>query len=139
LSLEEKPQRPKSSYAVTGLYFYDRHVTDLAAELTPSARGEHEITDLNLAYLSRGQLHMELLSPGSVWMDTGTHDSLHDASSFVRTTERRLGRKIAAPEEIAWREGWIDEAALRELARPLEKSDYGAYLLALLQDAAPSA
>jgi glucose-1-phosphate thymidylyltransferase len=133
LSIEEKPAEPRSNYAVTGLYFYDRHVADLARELRPSARGEYEITDLNLAYLRRGQLHMELMSRGSAWLDTGTHDSLHEASSFIQTIEKRQGLKIAAPEEIAWRKGWISSAALEELAEPLRKSGYGEYLVALLR------
>jgi glucose-1-phosphate thymidylyltransferase len=117
---------------VTGLYFYDREVSDLAARLRPSARGEYEITDLNLAYLERGRLHMEVMGRGSAWLDTGTHDSLHEASSFIQTIEKRQGLKIAAPEEIAWRKGWIDDSDLRRLAEPLRKSGYGDYLLRLV-------
>jgi glucose-1-phosphate thymidylyltransferase len=132
VGIEEKPASPKSHYAVTGLYFYDREVSDLAARLRPSARGEYEITDLNLAYLERGRLHMEVMGRGSAWLDTGTHDSLHEASSFIQTIEKRQGLKIAAPEEIAWRKGWIDDSDLRRLAEPLRKSGYGDYLLRLV-------
>ena len=133
LSIEEKPVEPKSQYAVTGLYFYDAEVTRIAAELRPSARGEYEITDVNVEYLRRGALRMEVISRGSAWLDTGTHDSLHDASSFVQTIEKRQGLKIASPEEIAWRLGFIDDAALERLAAPLGKSGYGAYLRGLLR------
>ncbi len=134
LSIEEKPRIPRSQYAVTGLYFYDHQVSDLASALKPSARGEYEITDLNLAYLERGQLEMELMSRGSAWLDTGTHDSLHEASSFIQTIEKRQGLKIAAPEEIAWRMGWIDGSQLAALAEPLRKSGYGSYLEGLLNE-----
>jgi glucose-1-phosphate thymidylyltransferase len=137
LSIEEKPREPKSNYAVTGLYFYDERVPELAAALRPSARGEYEITDLNMEYLRRGELRMELMSRGSAWLDTGTHDSLHEASSFIQTIEKRQGLKIAAPEEIAWRMGWIDDAELRALATPLLKSGYGEYLLHVLRDRRP--
>jgi glucose-1-phosphate thymidylyltransferase len=134
LGIEEKPATPKSNYAVTGLYFYDGQACDIARELRPSARGEYEITDLNVEYLRRGQLRLELLRRGSVWLDTGTHDSLHEASSFIRTIETRQGLKIAAPEEIAWRMGFIDDGQLAALAAPFEKSGYGAYLKALLDE-----
>jgi len=133
IGIEEKPLHPKSNYAVTGLYFYDRTVVELAHALRPSKRGEFEITDLNLAYLERGSLHMELMSRGSAWLDTGTHDSLHEASSFIQTIEKRQGLKNAAPEEIAWRSGWITGEELEALAAPLCKSGYGEYLIGLLR------
>jgi glucose-1-phosphate thymidylyltransferase len=134
LSIEEKPARPKSNYAVTGLYFYDEQAPDIAASLQPSARGEYEITDLNLAYLEVGTLRLELLSRGVAWFDTGTHDSLHEASSFVQTIEKRQGLKIASPEEIAWRLGYIDDAQVEQLAAALGKSGYGLYLRGMLRE-----
>jgi glucose-1-phosphate thymidylyltransferase len=130
--IEEKPERPRSNYAVTGLYFYDNRVVDIAAGLGKSARGEYEITDVNLAYLRDGDLSMELLGRGFAWLDTGTHASLHEAGAFIETLEARQGLKVAVPEEIAFRMGWIDEDGLRRLADPLRKSGYGEYLLQLL-------
>ena len=137
LSIEEKPIEPKSNFAVTGLYFYDNQVVDIAAELKPSARGEYEITDVNVQYLRRGQLRMEIMSRGTAWLDTGTHDSLHDASTFIQTIETRQGLKIASPEEIAWRLGYISDDDLAALARRLGKSSYGGYLLELLTSGQP--
>jgi glucose-1-phosphate thymidylyltransferase len=131
ISLEEKPKSPKSRYAVTGLYFYDNEVVNLAASLKPSARGELEITDLNRLYLEAGSLHVQVMSRGMTWLDTGTHDSLLDAGLFVQTIERRQGLRIACPEEIAYRFGYITAGQLEELAQPVRKSGYGQYLLAL--------
>jgi glucose-1-phosphate thymidylyltransferase len=133
VSIEEKPVRPKSPYAVTGLYFYDNDVLEIARELRPSGRGELEITDVNLAYLRRGDLRMQVLGRGVTWLDTGTHESLHDASSFVATIEKRQGLKISCPEEIAFRKGWIDHDTLRAAAARLGKSSYGEYLVALAE------
>ncbi|WP_419825835.1 glucose-1-phosphate thymidylyltransferase RfbA [Sphingomonas sp.] len=133
-TIEEKPERPRSHYAVTGLYFYDGRAVELARGLTPSARGELEITDLNRRYLQEGALHVEIMGRGYAWLDTGTHASLIDAAHFVRTTEERQGLKICCPEEIAWRMGFIDDAQLEALAAPLRKSGYGDYLLRVLDD-----
>ncbi len=133
-TIEEKPDRPKSHYAVTGLYFYDADVVDIARHLAPSARGELEITDVNLAYLQRGDLHVELLGRGTAWLDTGTHESLHQASAFIQTIQERQGLKISCVEEIAFRKGWIDADALRALAEPMRKNAYGDYLWRLAED-----
>jgi glucose-1-phosphate thymidylyltransferase len=135
VSLEEKPRQPKSRFAVTGLYFYDDQVVDLTRTLKPSARGELEITDLNRLYLERNQLHAELMGRGMAWLDTGTHDSLLEAASFIQTIEKRQGLKVACPEEIAFRAGYIDAAQLERLAAALANSGYGAYLTSLLQSA----
>ncbi len=132
LRIEEKPASPKSNYAVTGLYFYDNRVIDLARQIRPSARNELEITDLNQAYLELGALNVEIMGRGHAWLDTGTHDSLLEASQFIATLERRQGLKVACPEEIAFRKRWIDAAQLEALARPLIKSGYGQYLMNLL-------
>ncbi|WAB99424.1 glucose-1-phosphate thymidylyltransferase RfbA [Pseudomonas putida] len=134
LSLEEKPKVPKSSYAVTGLYFYDNQVVDLARGLKPSARGELEITDLNNLYLQQGQLQVEIMGRGYAWLDTGTHDSLLDASQYIATMERRQGLKVACPEEICYRAGWINAEQLERLAQPLLKNGYGQYLKNLLKE-----
>ena len=134
LSLEEKPARPKSRYAVTGLYFYDNRVLDVARELKPSARGELEITDVNRAYLEWNELACEVLGRGMAWLDTGTHESLLEASQYIETIERRQGLKIACPEEIAYRLGYIDAAALERLGQALAKNGYGQYLLEILRD-----
>ncbi|MEP9382526.1 glucose-1-phosphate thymidylyltransferase RfbA [Nocardioides cheoyonin] len=133
VSLEEKPEKPRSPYAVPGLYFYDGSVVGLARTLTPSARGELEITDLNRLYLEAGRLHVEVLPRGSAWLDTGTFSDLNDASDYVRAIENRQGFKIGAPEEVAWRMGWLTDDQLAELAQPLLKSGYGRYLLDLLR------
>ena len=132
IDIEEKPAQPKSSYAVTGLYFYDNDVLDIAASIQPSARGEYEITDVNNAYLKRGDMFVEIMGRGYAWLDTGTHASMLQASQFVQVIEDRQGMKIACPEEIAWRSGWIDDAQLERLAAPLKKSGYGDYLARLL-------
>ena len=134
LSLEEKPKKPRSNYAVTGLYFYDNQVVDLARTLKPSARGELEITDLNNLYLQQAQLHVEIMGRGYAWLDTGTHDSLLDASQYIATMERRQGLKVACPEEICFRAGWIDAEQLERLAQPLLKNGYGQYLRNLLRE-----
>ncbi|MDE1554893.1 MULTISPECIES: glucose-1-phosphate thymidylyltransferase RfbA [Comamonas] len=133
LSLEEKPKVPKSNYAVTGLYFYDAQVVELAKSLKPSARGELEITDLNTLYLQQGQLNVQLMGRGYAWLDTGTHDSLLEAGQFIATLEQRQGLKVACPEEIAFRSGWIDAAQLEQLAQPLLKNGYGKYLVQCLK------
>jgi glucose-1-phosphate thymidylyltransferase len=132
-SVEEKPEEPKSNYAVTGLYFYDNDVVELAKAVKPSHRGELEITDLNMLYLQQGNLNIELLGQGIAWLDTGTHDSLMDAAHFIQLMEKRQGLKIASPEEISWRHGYISDAQLEAIATPLIKSGYGAYLLNLLK------
>jgi glucose-1-phosphate thymidylyltransferase len=134
ISIEEKPRQPRSRYAVTGLYFYDEQVVDIAATMKPSARGELEITDVNRVYLERGQLTVHTMGRGDAWLDTGTHDSLLEASQFIQTLEKRQGLRICCPEEIAWRSGWIDSAQLERLAAPLAKSGYGEYLLRLVHE-----
>jgi glucose-1-phosphate thymidylyltransferase len=133
LSIEEKPEKPRSHYAVPGLYFYDNDVVEMARGLRPSPRGELEISDINRLYLEQGRLQVEVLERGTAWLDTGTFDSLADAAAFIRTVEHRQGLKIGAPEEVAWRQGWLGDDELRALAEPLRKSGYGDYLLSLLE------
>ena len=134
IGIEEKPAMPRSNYAVTGLYFYDQQVCEIAASITPSARGELEITDVNRRYLELGQLNVEILGRGTAWLDTGSHESLLQAGQFIETIEQRQGLKVACPEEIAWRLGWIDDAQVERLAAPLLKTGYGRYLRAMLTE-----
>jgi glucose-1-phosphate thymidylyltransferase len=134
ISIEEKPARPKSNYAVTGLYFYDNEVCDIAANVPPSARGEFEITDVNRVYMEQGRLNVELLGRGMAWLDTGTHDSLLDASQFIATIEKRQGLKVACPEEIAYRKGYITATQLEALAQPMKNNGYGRYILSILNN-----
>jgi glucose-1-phosphate thymidylyltransferase len=133
LSLEEKPEKPRSNYAVPGLYFYDNDVVHIARDLEPSARGEYEITDINRVYLERGDLHVHVLARGTAWLDTGTFESLNDASNFIRTVESRQGLKIGSPEEVAWRQGFLSDEELRDRAEAMLKSGYGDYLVQLLE------
>ncbi len=137
LSIEEKPQTPRSHYAVTGLYFYDNRVVEVAENLEPSARGELEITDVNVDYLRRGELRVEIMGRGMAWLDAGTHESLQQAGNFIETIEQRQGLKIGSPEEISYRKGYIDAGQLEALAAPMKKNDYGRYLLELLKDGGP--
>jgi glucose-1-phosphate thymidylyltransferase len=137
IGIEEKPAIPKSSFAVTGLYFYDNQVLDIASDLTPSARGEFEITDVNRAYLHQGQLHVELLGRGFAWLDTGTHEALQQASSFIQIVEQRQGLKVACPEEVAFRKGYIDADQVLGLAA-MYRNDYGEYLRRVVDDRGPS-
>ena len=134
INIEEKPKAPQSNYAVTGLYFYDQQVCDIAADIKPSARGELEITDVNSRYLEQGQLGVEILGRGFTWLDTGTHDSLLEAASFIATLQKRQGLQVACPEEVAFRQGWINAEQLEALANPLKKNGYGQYLLSLLKE-----
>lgn len=134
ISLEEKPKQPKSNYAVTGLYFYDNQVLDIARDLKPSPRGELEITDVNRIYLERKQLSVQVMGRGHAWLDTGTHESLLDASQFIATIEKRQGLKVACPEEIAYRKGWLDAGQLEKLAQPMLKNPYGQYLMSVLKE-----
>jgi glucose-1-phosphate thymidylyltransferase len=134
VSIEEKPKAPRSRYAVTGLYFYDESVVGIARSIKPSARGELEITDVNRVYLERGQLNVQLMGRGDAWLDTGTHDSLIEAGQFIQSLEKRQGLKICCPEEIAWRNGWIDDAKMTALAEKFRKSGYGEYLLAIARE-----
>ena len=138
ISIEEKPKKPRSRYAITGLYFYDGTVVERAKQVQPSLRGELEITDLNQLYLNEGLLRVELMGRGMAWLDTGTPDSLHEAASYIRTLEHRQGLKVGSPEEVAWRMNWIDDAQLERLAQPLKKSGYGSYLLKLLSEVRPA-
>ena len=133
ISIEEKPAEPRSRHAVTGLYFYDEQVVEVAKSIQPSARGELEITDVNLAYLGRGELEVKRLARGTAWLDTGTPDAMLEAAHYIQTLEKRQGMKVGAPEEAAWRAGWIGDEELERLAQPLRKSGYGEYLLQLLQ------
>jgi glucose-1-phosphate thymidylyltransferase len=134
LSIEEKPLKPRSNYAVTGLYFYDNQICDIAASIKPSARGEFEITDVNRVYLEQQQLQVELMGRGMAWLDTGTHESLLEAAQFIATLEKRQGLKVACPEEVAYRKGYINAAQVEKLAEPLKKNTYGQYLLRMLKE-----